>query len=121
MAAVARVTAMSEAQTKAELVARLTQEYFEGKVKAKAESGTHTLELPARTEEPESRRFYRKMKIGEAVLDACVNGWLSPNEIKAEVERRRPGTNEASVHPEIMRLKNDGRLLTRRDGRYKTA
>lgn len=70
------------------------------------------------------RERIRGISIGAAVLQACSSRELTAAEIVGALEELRPGTNQASIYPEIKRLADAGRL--RRIGRaepfrYRTA
>jgi hypothetical protein len=109
-AAIAEIDGMSEAEAKAALAAQRTAEYFAGHVKERrpaSKSGSHRLGAGALT-------------IGQAVIEVCRGVWLAPEEILAAVASARPGTNSASVYPEIMRQKKAGALLQKGE-KYRTA
>lgn len=107
-AAIAEIDEMSEAEAKAVLAEQRTAEFFSArKAVPPSKSGSHRIGAGALT-------------IGQAVLEVCRGAWYSPEEIIAAVGGVRPGTNEASVYPEIMRQKKAG-ALSQKGEKYKTA
>lgn len=118
--ALAEIADQPEEVAKAELLAARTgvdaEKYiaFFASRRAASKSGSHRIDAA-----PPSQRHRRELTIGHAVLRVC-DSWLTPDEIVVAVGRIRPGTNDASVYPEIKRLK-DVKKLALRDGRYKRA
>jgi hypothetical protein len=56
------------------------------------------------------RERVRGLSIGAAVLQACSAQALSAAEIVEAVMQLRPGTNQASIYPEIKRRVDEGHL-----------
>jgi hypothetical protein len=56
------------------------------------------------------RERVRVLSIGAAVLQACASRALSASEIVEALQELRPGTNQASVYPDIKRRVEEGQL-----------
>jgi hypothetical protein len=122
-ARLAEIDEMTEEEAKAELAAQRTKEFFSSRhsaERAASKSGSHKLELEPASQRGGGKRPRGHLTIGAAVLESCRGKWLTPDEIVEAVGRLRPGTNDASVYPEIMRAKKANELL-HKQGRYMTA